>query len=86
MSSTYRLYMLPKHTQTKARLNTPVGLSCLAQDTAGLSLQLYVFLLCASISTINSEISTSNVQTGITKQECDWAHQIFWSTHLTHWN
>lgn len=44
------------------------------------------FRLSTSITTINSQISTGNIQASIRQQESDRTHQIFRSTHLTHRN
>lgn len=46
----------------------------------------YFTRLSASVATVDSEVSASHVQTCIAEQECDWSHQVFRPTHLTHRN
>lgn len=43
-------------------------------------------LLSQGVSTIDTEISTSNVETGVAEQECDSSHQVFGPAHLALWD
>ena len=38
------------------------------------------------VSSVNSEVCTRYIPASITQQESHSSHQIFWSTHLAHWN
>lgn len=42
--------------------------------------------LSDSVTTIDTEISTSHVSGSVRQQEGDSTHEIFWATHLTLWN